>query len=155
MALTNDEQLKLIDEKISDEQAKSKERINRLIDKEKDAAKLVELIGEEKTKVAQKINQLKAQKRLLEKRERSAQRKARTRRLIQHGALAEKYFSCPDIDTVEFERKLSNILRQVHIGQTMEAYFGWHNFTDDETEEIMQRLCESKFFAQLVEDIIK
>lgn len=49
-------------------------------------------------KIEQKIKQLKAQKQAIVQREKEKERKARTRRLIQIGALAEKYL---DIHTPE------------------------------------------------------
>jgi len=49
-------------------------------------------------KIEQKIEQLKAQKQAIVQREKEKERKARTRRLIQIGALAEKYL---DIHTPE------------------------------------------------------
>ena len=104
-----------IDKKIEEEKVKSKERIAKLIDKEKDTVKLVALIDEEKAATAKKIDQLKNQKQAVTNREKTQKRKERTRRLIQHGALAEKYFNCPDIDTGDFEILLKNIVRHVQI----------------------------------------
>lgn len=49
-------------------------------------------------KIEKKIEQLKAQKQAIVQREKEKERKARTRRLIQIGALAEKYL---DIHTPE------------------------------------------------------
>lgn len=48
--------------------------------------------------IEKKIEQLKAQKQAIVQREKEKERKARTRRLIQIGALFEKYIG---IDTVE------------------------------------------------------
>ena len=39
------------------------------------------------------------------------ERKARTRRLIQNGALAEKYLQCENIAPQEFEEKLKEIVK--------------------------------------------
>jgi len=58
-------------------------------------------------KLELKISQLKAQKQALEARAREAERKARTRRLIQNGALAEKYLGCEGMQPEEFEAFLA------------------------------------------------
>jgi len=119
MANTSAEQIKLLEQKIDDEKGKLKERISKLIDKEKDTANLVILIDEEKAASAKKIEQLKHQKDAIEKREQVRKRKERTRRLIQHGALAEKYFNCPDIATSDFEKFLQSIVNQVQIDKIL------------------------------------
>ena len=111
MATNPAEQITLLEQKIIEEQTKSKERIAKLIDKEKDTTKLVKLIDDEKTKTTEKVNQLKAQKRAIESREQVRKRKERTRRLIQHGALAEKYLNCEGVSTETFEATLKEIVR--------------------------------------------
>jgi len=107
------ERKQIIDKKISAEKAKSTEKINRLIEKEKDTTKLIDAISEEKANMEIRINQLKAQKRAIIVREQSNERKQRTRRLIQHGALAEKYFNCVGIATADFEELLKKIIAQL------------------------------------------
>ena len=58
-----------------------------------------------------KMEQLKAQKKAIQNKIERAQR---TRRLIENGALAEKYLNCEKIEPAEFE----NLLKQlVHIEQ--------------------------------------
>lgn len=57
-----------------------------------------------------KLEQLKAQKKALQARQRTAEQKARTRRLIQNGALSEQYFNCKDIEPEEFEKLLQKIV---------------------------------------------
>jgi predicted transcriptional regulator len=104
------DQKKTLDQQIDDEKTRLKERISKLIDTKKDTAQLLTLVDEEKQKSAKKIEQLKNQKRAVEAREKTQERKNRTRRLIQHGALAEKYFNCPDADTIEFENLLKTIV---------------------------------------------
>lgn len=57
-----------------------------------------------------KMKQLQAQKRALQKREQEKERKERTRRLIENGALAEKYFNCEKIAPKDFEELLKKIV---------------------------------------------
>lgn len=57
-----------------------------------------------------KMEQLKNQKKAIQARVSEQNRKARTRRLIQLGALSEKYFGCPDIEPEEFEKLLKHIV---------------------------------------------
>lgn len=67
--------------------------------------------SEEKLKeIDIKLNQLKIQKQNILKKENARLRKERTRRLIQIGALAEKYFNVPNIDPKDFEALLKNSL---------------------------------------------
>lgn len=58
-----------------------------------------------------KIEQMKAQKKALIAREKKAERAARTHRLIQLGALSEKYFNCADIQPEDFEKLLAEIVK--------------------------------------------
>ena len=59
-------------------------------------------------KIAQ--NQVRLQ--ALKAREKEKARKYRTRRLIQIGALAEKYFNCEGIEPSDFEEVLRKLLQQ-------------------------------------------
>jgi hypothetical protein len=52
----------------------------------------------------EKIEQLKHRKQAIANKEKERERKARTRRLIQIGALAEKYLFCEGIEPEDFER---------------------------------------------------
>jgi len=54
--------------------------------------------------------QLKAQKQAILAREKQIDRKKRNHRLIQFGALSEKYFDCKDIEPQEFELLLKKIV---------------------------------------------
>jgi len=54
--------------------------------------------------------QLKAQKQAILAREKQIDRKKRNHRLIQFGALSEKYFDCKDIEPQEFELLLKTIV---------------------------------------------
>lgn len=57
-----------------------------------------------------KMKQLQAQKQALVKREQEKERKERTRRLIENGALAEKYLNCDKIAPKDFEELLKKIV---------------------------------------------
>lgn len=58
-------------------------------------------------KIDERMSQLKAQKQAILNREKEKERKERTRRLIQNGALAEQYLQCNNLDTLSFEAFLS------------------------------------------------
>ena len=58
-----------------------------------------------------KLEQLKAQKREIVARENKAKRAARTRRLIQIGAISEKYFACEDIEPEQYEALLNELVK--------------------------------------------
>jgi len=60
-----------------------------------------------------KISQLKAQRQALEARAKEKERKARTRRLIQNGALAEKYLGCEGMAPEEFEKFLQEASKRL------------------------------------------
>lgn len=62
--------------------------------------------------IDEKIAQLKAQKQAITNREKEKQRKARTRRLIQLGALAEKYLNCEGVTPENFEAILKDFLKK-------------------------------------------
>jgi hypothetical protein len=55
------------------------------------------------------IAQMKAQEQAILAKDRKRQRKERTRRLIQNGALAEKYLGCEGMDSWEFEKLLKKL----------------------------------------------
>ena len=57
-----------------------------------------------------KINQLKEQKKALALKSSKKERAARTRRLIQNGALAEKYLHCENLDPAIFEKVLKALV---------------------------------------------
>lgn len=66
---------------------------------------------EEQLKIIdEKMAQLKAQRQAIVAREKQKERKNRTRRLIQIGALSEKYFRSPDISPANFEALAQNIV---------------------------------------------
>lgn len=61
-------------------------------------------------KIDEKMAQLKAQRQAIVAREKQKERKERTRRLIQIGALSEKYFRSPDIAPGDFETLAKKIV---------------------------------------------
>ena len=67
-------------------------------------------------KIREKIAQMKTREKAIKARENARKRKERTRRLIQIGALAEKYFDCMGIEPGEFEKlaqKINNWLKEI------------------------------------------
>jgi hypothetical protein len=140
MSTSTADQKQVIEQKITEEKNKLKERISKLIKKENDTAKLIALIDEEKAKSAKKVEQLKNQKQGISNKEKSENRKKRTRRLIQHGALAEKYFNCGDIDTEQFEILLKNVVRQVENIKVIEKYFDNTAITPQQLEKALKDL---------------
>lgn len=73
-----------------------------MAERKTDAEKLQEL--------EKKMAQLQAQKKAIEARTKDKERKARTRRLIEIGALSEKYFNCANIEPSEFENLLKRLV---------------------------------------------
>lgn len=61
-------------------------------------------------KIDEKMAQLKAQRQAIINREKEKERKERTRRLIQNGALAEKYLACEGLSPEELEKELQRIV---------------------------------------------
>lgn len=66
--------------------------------------------NERLNKIDEKIEQLQAQRKAILAREKEKDRKARTRRLIQNGALAEQYLGCVEMEPDEFEKVLKQIV---------------------------------------------
>ena len=61
-------------------------------------------------RISEKMAYMKAQKQDILSREKKRQRKERTRRLIQVGALAEKHFGFKDVNPLEFEKFMKRIM---------------------------------------------
>ena len=59
--------------------------------------------------IREKMSQLRAQEQSFIARINEKERKLRTRRLIQNGALAEKYLNCENLAPMQFEKKLKKI----------------------------------------------
>lgn len=66
--------------------------------------------SEQIKKIEQQMEQLKARKKALLAREREKERKARTRRLIQIGAIAEKYLHCEGVSPEGFESRIKQLV---------------------------------------------
>lgn len=58
-----------------------------------------------------KMAQLQAQKKAIAQRAKEKERKERTRRLIENGALAEKYFQAEKMKPEDFQKLLERIVR--------------------------------------------
>ncbi len=63
-------------------------------------------------KIQEQISQMKVKEKAIISRDKERERKARTRRLIQIGAIAEKYFDCAGIEPDEFEKKVKKIINK-------------------------------------------
>ena len=72
---------------------------------------MTEQEGKRLQKIQEKMSQLKSQEQAIINRDKERQRKERTRRLVQNGALAEKYLGCEGMGSVEFEIKLKEVAR--------------------------------------------
>ena len=59
--------------------------------------------------IREKMSQLKAREQGIIARAKEKERKQRTHRLIQNGALAEKYLHCENLEPKEFEKVLKRI----------------------------------------------
>lgn len=66
--------------------------------------------GEKLQELEKKIEQMQAQKKEIIAKEKKAERAARTRRLIQLGALSEKYFNCVDIEPEAYEKLIAQFV---------------------------------------------
>ncbi len=67
--------------------------------------------GSRLAKIEQRIAQLEAQKKAILAREKEKERKVRTRRLIQIGALSLKYLKLPDeIEPADYEKVMQRVL---------------------------------------------
>ena len=76
------------------------------------ASKQMEIFSNRLKTINEKMEKLKAQKESLLMREKEKARKARTRRLIQNGALAEQYLDCIEMPPELFEKYLSGLVSQ-------------------------------------------
>lgn len=76
---------------------------------------------EKRQKLEQQIAQKQAQLKKMQQQDRKKERDARTRRLIQHGALAEKYLRSPDVATEVFEKLLAQIVSIPQVKELLPA----------------------------------
>lgn len=74
-----------------------------------------------------KLEQLQAQKKAIESRAKEKERKARTRRLIELGALSEKYLNCTNIAPTDFEKLLNEL---VHMEQVKSIILAKNDATE-------------------------
>ena len=58
-----------------------------------------------------KMEQLKAQKKAIQQKQSKEERAKRTRRLIENGALAEKYLNCEKMQPTDFENFLKELVK--------------------------------------------
>lgn len=80
-------------------------------------------LDERKQKLELEISQKKARLQKLQQQIKTEERKARTRRLIERGALAEKYFNCPPEMTMDdFEKLLANIVAIPLVKELLTSY---------------------------------
>lgn len=79
---------------------------------------------EQIARLSEKIEKLKRQKEAIENREKEKERKIRTRRLIQNGALAEKYFDCDGVSQVAFEDFLKKLVSLDAVKKAIQAHKG-------------------------------
>lgn len=70
--------------------------------------------------IDKKMAQLKAQRQAIINREKEKERKERTRRLIQNGALAEKYLACEGISPEEFEKWLMDLIKTTSVKEFLQ-----------------------------------
>ena len=105
--------------------------------------------GEEKRlqSIRGRMAQLKAQEKTFLARVKERERKQRTRRLIQNGALAEKYLDCENFAPMQFEERLKEITERLRnadnaIGETsptadelMEKIENDFGYSEDEVTE--------------------
>ena len=68
-----------------------------------------------------KMEQLKAQKKAIQAKQNKIERAQRTRRLIENGALAEKYLNCDKIEPAEFEKLLKQLVQIEQVKALAEA----------------------------------
>ena len=69
-------------------------------------------------RIEERIAQLERQKKAIQSRENEKKRKERTRRLIQIGAIAIKYFNCPnDIEPEAFEERIKLLADEIKARQ--------------------------------------
>ena len=65
--------------------------------------------------IREKMKQLRAQEHSFIAQVKARERKLRTRRLIQNGALAEKYLDCENMEPIEFEKVLKHIVDTLNV----------------------------------------
>jgi len=69
--------------------------------------------------IREKISQEKAKEKSFVARIKEKERKLRTRRLIENGALAEKYLKCENFSPMQFEEKLKRVVKKIKIADSL------------------------------------
>ena len=80
-----------------------------------------EVYEKRKEKLERQRDQAQARLNKLNQQRRAELRKIRTRRLIEHGALAEKYLHAPDMATEDFEKLLARIVSIPQVQELLPA----------------------------------
>jgi len=73
-------------------------------------------------KTRDKIAQMKAVEQSILAKDKNHQRKERTRRLIQNGALAEKYLHCEGMEPCAFEKVLRKVAKIEHMAKPLPGF---------------------------------
>jgi len=76
-------------------------------------------------KIDEKMEQMKAQRQDIFARDKKRQRKERTRRLIQIGAMTEKYFNVKDIQPKDFEIILQQLFAHPNAKEYLARVNSW------------------------------
>ena len=71
---------------------------------------IIKEINEKLEELEKKMEQLKAQKKAIQAKQSKLERAQRTRRLIENGALAEKYLRCEKVEPADFEKLLQKLV---------------------------------------------
>lgn len=75
------------------------------------AERKVKTNEEKLQELEKKMAQLQAQKKAIQQKQSKEERAARTRRLIENGAIAEKYLNCEKIEPANFEHLLKQLVQ--------------------------------------------
>ncbi len=75
------------------------------------AERKVKTNEEKLQELEKKMAQLQAQKKAIQQKQNKEERAARTRRLIENGAIAEKYLNCEKIEPANFENLLKQLVQ--------------------------------------------
>ena len=75
------------------------------------AERKVKTNEEKLQELEKKMAQLQAQKKAIQQKQSKEERAARTRRLIENGAIAEKYLNCEKIEPDNFEHLLKQLVQ--------------------------------------------
>ena len=71
-------------------------------------------------RICEKLEYMKSKQKEILSRDKKRKKQERTRRLIQIGALAEKYLDCKDMPPLEFEKFLLALAEYQNMGEIIE-----------------------------------